>query len=337
MDADDLHNFLLDWDAAPSYSASARFRWREARRRMFTSFSSFFPDVYIPPIFFSSRLGEGGKHTTASPFPPIAALARSTPRRPFRCSLGVSLPPAALHGANNVVQVVTDNASNNMGAKVFEPLVKILRLADGDGQSMASMYGEIIEAKKAIMIAVENSEKDYMVITTAMESKMNGRLDTPLHMAGYALNPYYSYANTSIFSDVEVMSGLMEVVEQFYHDNDEAINKVDAKRRNKLDIRRRDDLVYIQFNGRMMDKRKKFKSSCDVLLGEDASMAQDWICEGAYKDEEVDPITGFHTPIVMMQEEEQVVVNEDEIEFESDDDGVLETKDNEDEEEPIES
>lgn len=36
------------------------------------------------------------------------------------------------------------------------------------------------------------------------------------------------------------------------------------------------------------------------------------------------------------EEEEQVVVNEDEIEFESEDDGVLETIDNEDEEEPIE-
>jgi hypothetical protein len=30
---------------------------------------------------------------------------------------------------------------------------------------MASMYGEIIEAKKAIMLAVENSEKDYRVIS----------------------------------------------------------------------------------------------------------------------------------------------------------------------------
>jgi hypothetical protein len=89
------------------------------------------------------------------------------------------------------------------------------------------MYGEIIEAKKAIMIAVEGSEKDYKVITTAMESKMNGRLDTPLHMAAYALNPYYSYATTSIFTDVEVMSALIEVVEIFYHDDDdEKQNKV---------------------------------------------------------------------------------------------------------------
>jgi hypothetical protein len=37
------------------------------------------------------------------------------------------------------------------------------------------------------------------------------------------------------------------------------------------------------------------------------------------------------------EEEEQVVVNEDEIEFESDDDGLVELKDNEDEEEPTES
>ena len=108
--------------------------------------------------------------------------------------------------------------------KVFETLVKVLRLDDSDGQSMTSMYGEIIEAKKAILLAVENSE-DYKIITTAMESKMNGRLDTPLHMAAYALNPYYSYATPRIFIDVEVMSGLMEVIETFYHDDDEKQNK----------------------------------------------------------------------------------------------------------------
>ena len=45
-------------------------------------------------------------------------------------------------------------------------------------------------------------------------------------MAAYALNPYYSYATTSIFTDVEVMSGLMEVIEQFYLDDDEKQNKV---------------------------------------------------------------------------------------------------------------
>ena len=61
---------------------------------------------------------------------------------------------------------------------------------------------------------------------------------------------------------------------------------------------RRDNLVYIQFNGRMIDKRKKLSSSSDVLLGEDASRAQDWICEDAYIDEEIDPTTGMPYSII---------------------------------------
>ena len=61
---------------------------------------------------------------------------------------------------------------------------------------------------------------------------------------------------------------------------------------------RRDNLVYIQFNGRMIDKRKKLSSSSDVLLGEDASRAQDWICEEAYVDDEFDPTTGVPYNII---------------------------------------
>lgn len=110
--------------------------------------------------------------------------------------------------------------------KVFEPLVKLLRLADSDGPSMASMYGELIGAKRAIMDVVENSEKDYLVITKAMDTKMKGRLYSPLHMAAYMLNPKYSYAYSSIFTDVEVVAAFMEVMEQFYHDDDEKQNIV---------------------------------------------------------------------------------------------------------------
>ena len=129
---------------------------------------------------------------------------------------------------------------------------------------------------------------------------------------------------------------------------------MDAKRRNKLDVRRRDNLVYIQFNGRMIDKRKKFSSSCDVLLGDDASTAQDWIVEGAYVEDEVDPVTGLPLPDInfgdlelrrsarvrelhetedfVSDEESDPVVMEEDIEFESDDDGIIATNNNEEEE-----
>ena len=39
---------------------------------------------------------------------------------------------------------------------VFESLVKLLRLANSDGTSMSSMYGELLEAKKAIKLVVGN-------------------------------------------------------------------------------------------------------------------------------------------------------------------------------------
>ena len=125
-------------------------------------------------------------------------------------------------------------------------------------------------------------------------------------------------------------------------------------------MRRRDDLVYIQFNGRMIDKRKKYSSSCDVLLGEDASTAQDWICEGAYiEQEEVDPndtltnnatgatefielrrsqrVRELHEVEDFVSDEEEndhQIVNEDDIDFESDDDDdrVIEGNANDEEE-----
>ena len=90
---------------------------------------------------------------------------------------------------------VTHFIISMLPCKVFEPLVKVLRLADIDGPSMASMYGELISAKKEIKAAIENSEKDYLLITNAMHTKMSGRLDSPLHMAAYILNPKYSYAD----------------------------------------------------------------------------------------------------------------------------------------------
>ncbi|XP_044957619.1 uncharacterized protein LOC123408622 [Hordeum vulgare subsp. vulgare] len=138
---------------------------------------------------------------------------------------------------------------------------------------------------------------------------------------------------------------------------------VDAKRRNKLDVARRDNLVYILFNGSMIDKRKKISSSSDVLLGEDASRAQDWICEDAYIDEETDPTTRMPCNIIdaergesehvqlrrrarvrELHEVEEFIADDDNeldheieddgIDYESEDDGVMATKDDDEEEDP---
>ncbi|AQK66064.1 hAT transposon superfamily protein [Zea mays] len=105
---------------------------------------------------------------------------------------------------------------------VFEPLVKLLRLVDGDVKpSMGFLYGELINEKKAIEEAFGNVEIKYKEVMSIVEKKMKNRLDSPLHVAAYMLNPYYSYTNSSILCDSTIMEKFMLCVETFYHGEDE--------------------------------------------------------------------------------------------------------------------
>lgn len=112
---------------------------------------------------------------------------------------------------------------------IFEPLFKVLRLVDGDVKpSMGFLYGELLKAKREIKEACGNVDSRYKEIMRVVDKKMQGRLDSPLHLAAYFLNPYYSYANSSIFDDATVIIGFINCVETFYHDDedmqDQAVN-----------------------------------------------------------------------------------------------------------------
>ena len=116
--------------------------------------------------------------------------------------------------------------------RVFEPLVKVLRMVDGDVKpSMAFLYGDILKAKKEIMVGLGNIDKArtlnlYNSIIEIIDEKMKGRLDSPLHLAAYFLNPYYSYNDSSIFGEEEVMDGFFTAVETFYHGDYDKQNQV---------------------------------------------------------------------------------------------------------------
>ena len=106
--------------------------------------------------------------------------------------------------------------------KVFEPLVKVLRLVDGDVKpSMGFVYGELLKAKKEIKEAFGNVERNYKEVMAIVDKKMKDRLDSPLHVAAYMLNPYYSYSNPAIFNDSTVVEKFMECVETFYYTDDD--------------------------------------------------------------------------------------------------------------------
>ncbi|KAM0843137.1 hypothetical protein ACQ4PT_057901 [Festuca glaucescens] len=263
--------------------------------------------------------------------------------------------------------------------KVFEPLVILLRLADGDVKpSMAWLYGEMLKAKIKIKEAFGNQEKMYKETISIVEKKLKGRLDTPLHKTAYLLNPHYTYANTDIFEDTDMTVAFMQCAEQYFGDdyaslahvvNDEmplyekmegpfkkklatSCERADynpvgwwklygtevpklqkmvmrilsltssssgcernwsiyemnhTKRRNRLTTDRLNNMVYVQFNTRMMSKKQRLmdKKKADSLLSSDASEAQGWLFEGGddhalavFRDEEdgdqgVHPATGI--------------------------------------------
>ncbi|CAN1764753.1 hypothetical protein LINPERHAP1_LOCUS9391 [Linum perenne] len=112
----------------------------------------------------------------------------------------------------------------NLCLQVFEPLVTVLRLVDGDVKpSMGFVYGEILKAKRKIKEALGNVEIRYKDVIAIVEKKMKDRLDAPLHLTAYLLNPHYSYMEPSIFDDSKLTTAFMTCVEQFYSLVDEEI------------------------------------------------------------------------------------------------------------------
>ncbi|XP_022880855.1 uncharacterized protein LOC111398151 [Olea europaea var. sylvestris] len=102
---------------------------------------------------------------------------------------------------------------------------------------------------------------------------------------------------------------------------------VHTKKRNRLDATRMKNLVYVQFNARLMNKKKR-KDKLEILLASDASNAQSWIVDGCDDEEKVDNIL----PSTRGNRNSQVEIREpDENDFVSDD-----TEDDLNEEEEIE-
>jgi hypothetical protein len=54
-----------------------------------------------------------------------------------------------------------------------------------------------------------------------VDKNMKDRLDSPLHVVAYMLNPYYSYSNPAIFNDPPTVKKIMHCVETFYCGDDD--------------------------------------------------------------------------------------------------------------------
>jgi len=95
-------------------------------------------------------------------------------------------------------------------------------LVDGDVKpSIGFLYGELLKAKKEIKQVYGNVGSRYKDVMAIIDKKMEGRLNSALHLSAYLLNPHYSYADASIFDDGTIIEGFISCVETFYHDDDD--------------------------------------------------------------------------------------------------------------------
>ncbi|XP_024195943.1 uncharacterized protein LOC112199118 [Rosa chinensis] len=271
---------------------------------------------------------------------------------------------------------------------------------------MGFVYGELLRAKEEIKMAFKDQETHYRPILDIVDGKARGRLDSPLHLAGYLLNPYYTYANPSLENDNVVMDGFFTCVETFFPDdiqtqslvtdvelhkylkkddgfgrglakagcaqNDDNYNPVlwwniygnlvprlqsmakrilslttsssgcernwsafegiHTKKRNRLDITRLNNLVYVQFNAKIINKKRRMKEkNVDVLLAYvDSDLTSEVVGEGLglgvdsslehRRSSRIQEIRELHEKDFVSDEEEE---DEMTFEFESDEEGVL--------------
>ena len=77
--------------------------------------------------------------------------------------------------------------------KLAEPLVKVLRLVDGERLAMGLIYEAMDQTKEQIRATYMDRVGKYGPIWAIIDQRWNNQLHRPIHAAGYFLNPRYHY------------------------------------------------------------------------------------------------------------------------------------------------
>ena len=64
---------------------------------------------------------------------------------------------------------------------------------DSDVPAMGFLYGSLVEAKNEISRRFNNGRNKFEEVFHIIDKRWDSKLKTPLHRAGYYLNPFYYY------------------------------------------------------------------------------------------------------------------------------------------------
>eukprot|EP00253_Pinus_taeda_P019670 PITA_19670 len=164
---------------------------------------------------------------------------------------------------------------------ISKPLVRVLRLVDGDKPAMGYLYEAMDRAKEAIRAYYEDKgdkrlEKQQVIWRVIVE-RWNNTLHCPIHAAGIYLNPAFAYSCGFRF-DVEVMDGFFTCVERmvaFEQEREDISKEMEVYRMRDgtfdftMAIRNRatkmPDAWWTSYGGRVETKRPAMDSIPDWL------------------------------------------------------------------------
>ncbi|KAK4844916.1 hypothetical protein QYF36_026019 [Acer negundo] len=101
--------------------------------------------------------------------------------------------------------------SAHEAVSVSEPLVRILRIVDGDMPAMGYIYEGIERAKLVIQAYYKGVEEKYVPIWEIIDRRWNIQLHSPLHAAAAFLNPSIFY-NPNFKIDLRMRNGFQEAM-----------------------------------------------------------------------------------------------------------------------------
>ncbi|WZY86769.1 hypothetical protein YC2023_033153 [Brassica napus] len=120
-------------------------------------------------------------------------------------------------GAKRVKQIILQESfwRNVLYAiRLTEPLVKVLRLVDGERKpAMGYIYEAMDKAKEKISENLLWKEDQYKRAFEIIDERWNCQLHHPLHAAGHFLNPEFQYKGPEVNCE-EVMRGLYDTIEK---------------------------------------------------------------------------------------------------------------------------
>ncbi|XP_028193171.1 uncharacterized protein LOC114378744 [Glycine soja] len=97
--------------------------------------------------------------------------------------------------------------------KVMAPLVKVLRLVDGERKpALGYIYKAMDKAKETIIKSFTNNESKYKDVFAIIDKRWNCQLHRPLHATFHFLNPYFFYDNTDLEFDFEVTNVFLDCI-----------------------------------------------------------------------------------------------------------------------------